>query len=92
MLMSRELQIPSSSIIPLERWLDLVASVPGPGNPAASLIQFLRNDFLKMSCGSVVLDTSISRNVSSTMANMGPVGENAIRAYISYWRRMKLLK
>ena len=92
MLMSRELQIPSSSIIPLQRWLDLVASAPGPGNPAASLTQFLRNDFLKMSCGSVVLDTSISRNVSSTMANMGPVGENSIRAYISYWRRMKLLK
>ena len=92
MLMSKELQIPSSSIIPLEHWLDIVASAPGPGNPAASLIQFLRNDFLKMSCGSVVLDTSISRNVSSTMANMGFVGENAIKAYISYWRRMKLLK
>lgn len=57
MLMSRELQIPSSSIIPLERWLDLVAFTPGPGNPAASLIHFLQNDFLKMSCGSVVLDT-----------------------------------
>ena len=92
MLMSRELQIPSSSIIPLERWLHLVASAPGPSNPASSLIQFLRNDFLKMSCGSVVLDTSISRSVSSTMANMGPVGENAVRAYISYWKRMKLLK
>lgn len=92
MLMSRELQIPSSSIIPLERWLDLVASAPGPDNPAASLIQFLRNDFLKMSCGSIVLDTFNSRKVSSTMANMGPVGENAIRGYISYWRRVKLLK
>lgn len=92
MLISRELQIPSSSIIPLERWLDLVASAPGSGNPAASLIQFLRDDFLKMSCGSVVLDTSISRNASSIMANMRPVGENAIRAYLSYWRRMKLLK
>lgn len=92
MLISRELQIPSSSIVPLERWLDLVASTPGPGNPAASLHHFLRNDFLKMSCGSVVLDTSISRKVSSTLANMGPVEENAIRAYISYWRRIKVLK
>ena len=92
MLMSRELQIPSSSIIPLDCWLDLVASAPGPSNPAASLIQFLRNDFLKMSCGSVVLDTSNSRNVSSTMADMGPVGENTIRAYVSYWRKTKLLK
>ena len=92
MLISSELQIPSSSVIPLESWLDLVASTPGPGNPAASLVQFLRNDFRKMSCGSVVLDTSISRNVSPTMANMGPVGMNAIKAYLSYWRRVKLLK
>ena len=92
MLMSKELQIPSSSIIPLERWLDLVASALGLSNPAASLIQFLSIDFLKMSCGSVVLDTSISRSVSSTMANMGPVGENTIRAYISYWKTMKLLR
>ena len=91
MLMSRELQIPNSSIIPLDRWLDLVASAPEPGNPAASLVQFLRNDFLKMSCGSVVLDTSNSRTVSATIANMGPVGEKAIKAYISYWRRIKLL-
>ena len=92
MVMTRELQIPSSSIIPLDSWLGLVASAPGLSEPAASLIQFLRNDFLKMSCGSVILDTSISRNVSSTMANMGPVGENAIRAYISYWKKIKLLR
>lgn len=92
MLISRELQIPSSSIIPLQRWLDLVASAPGLGKPAANLIQFLQNDFLKMSWGSVVLDTTISRKVSSIMANMGPVRENAIRAYISYWRRMKRLR
>ena len=92
MLMSRELHIPSSSIIPLEHWLESVASAPGLENPAASLLQFLRNDFLKMSCGSVVLDTSNSRNASSTMVNMGSVSENAIRAYISYWRRIKIIE
>ncbi|KAL9079839.1 MAG: hypothetical protein Q9157_001295 [Trypethelium eluteriae] len=92
MLISRELPISSSSIIPLERWLELVASAPGVDNPASGLIDFLRNDFLKMSCGSIVLDTSNSRTVSSTMANMGPVGEDTIKAYLSYWRRIKLLK
>ncbi|KAL9095877.1 MAG: hypothetical protein Q9165_001874 [Trypethelium subeluteriae] len=91
-LISRELNIPNSSIIPLQRWLDLVASAPGLDNPASSLINFLRNDFLKMSCGSMVLDTSSSRSVSSTMANMGPVEEHTIKAYLSYWSRIKLLK
>lgn len=91
-LMSEELRISSSSIIPLETWLDLVDAVPGPGNPAAGLTQFLREDFSKMSCGFVVLDTSNSRNVSSTMANMTSVGENSIRAYVSYWKSIKLLE
>ena len=84
--------MPSSSIIPLEHWLELVASAPGPENPAAGLLQFLRNEFLKMSCGSVILDTSNSRNVSSTMVNIGSVSENAIKAYISYWKRIKILE
>ena len=91
MLMSRELDVPNSSIIPLERWLELVESAPGPGNPAGSLVQFLRIDFLKMSCGSVILNTSASHSVSPTLANMGPVREKAIRSYFSYWRRIKLL-
>ncbi|EPS34779.1 hypothetical protein PDE_09743 [Penicillium oxalicum 114-2] len=57
-LLSRELQIPASSIVPLDQWLDHVASAPGPENPAANVIDFLKRDFSKMSCGSVVLDTS----------------------------------
>ncbi|KXH44028.1 hypothetical protein CSIM01_12181 [Colletotrichum simmondsii] len=90
-LISEELRISSSSIIPLETWLDLVDALPGPGNPASGLTQFLREDFAKMSCGFVVLDTSNSRNVSSTMANMTSVGEESIRSYVSYWKSIKML-
>ncbi|KAI3543044.1 hypothetical protein CABS01_03297 [Colletotrichum abscissum] len=64
-LMSEELRISRSSIIPLEAWLDLVDTIPEPGNPAAGLTRFLREDFAKMSCGFVVLDTSNSRNTIS---------------------------
>ncbi|KAK1710500.1 hypothetical protein BDP67DRAFT_491545 [Colletotrichum lupini] len=63
--MSEELRISRSSIIPLEAWLDLVDTIPEPGNPAAGLTRFLREDFAKMSCGFVVLDTSNSRNTIS---------------------------
>lgn len=91
-LLSKELQIPSSSIVPLDRWLDHVASAPGPENPAANLIHFLRSDFRKMSCGSVILDTSASRSVSRTMAYMDPVGDDSVRAYVNYWKSIKLLK
>ncbi|KAK2037948.1 acetyl-CoA synthetase-like protein [Colletotrichum somersetense] len=91
-LLCEELRISSSSIIPLEAWLDLAEAMPGPGNPAAGLTQFLREDFTKMSCGSVVLDTSNSCNASSTMANMTSVREGSIRAYVSYWKSIKLLE
>jgi hypothetical protein len=90
-LLSEELQIPSSSIVPLDQWLDHVQSAPRPENPAANLIHFLRNDFLKMSCGSVILDTGASRSVSQTMAHMDQVGDDSIRAYVNYWKSIKLL-
>ncbi|KAK1657132.1 hypothetical protein BDP55DRAFT_737654 [Colletotrichum godetiae] len=90
-LLSEELRISRSSIVSLETWLNLVETMPGPGNPAAGLVQFLREDFAKMSCGSVVLDTSNSRKASSTIANMTSVRESSISAYISYWKSIKLL-
>ncbi|KAJ5512744.1 NRPS-like enzyme [Penicillium fimorum] len=91
-LLSKELQIPSSSIVPLDQWLDHIQSAPGPDNPAASLIQFLKNDFLKMSCGSVILDTISSCSVSQTMVHMDQVGDDYIRAYVNYWKSIKLLQ
>lgn len=91
-LISKELQISDSSTVPLEQWLNLISSVPGSGNPAASLIDFLRGDFLKMSCGSVVLDTMASRKASRTLAHMEAVGDEAIRGYFSYWKKIKLLQ
>ncbi|KAK2014649.1 putative NRPS-like enzyme [Colletotrichum eremochloae] len=90
-LISEELQISSSSIVQLDHWLNLVEAFPKPNNPAAGLIHFLRNDFSKMSCGYVILDTSVSRSASSTMASMKPIKESIIRGYVSYWRRIKLL-
>ncbi|CAG7993912.1 unnamed protein product [Penicillium salamii] len=91
-LLSRELEIPNSSVIPLDQWLAHISSVSGPENPAASLVDFLKEDFLKMSCGSVILDTSASRNASQTIACMGPVGDDSIQAYVRYWKSINLLR
>ncbi|KAK6068577.1 hypothetical protein SCUP234_11121 [Seiridium cupressi] len=57
-LLSKELQIPSSSIIPVDGWLSLVESAGEYKNPARGLAHFLAEDFIKMSRGSVVLDTT----------------------------------
>ncbi|KAK9414371.1 putative Carrier domain-containing protein [Seiridium unicorne] len=88
-LLSKELQIPSSSIIPVDDWLSLVESTGEYKNPARGLAHFLAEDFIKMSCGSVVLDTTNSRSISPTIAGNKSVPEEGIKAYISYWRKIK---
>ena len=82
------------SIIPIQDWLELVDSGPEveKGNPAKNLVEFLRNDFTKMSCGDLVLDTSVARNSSPTLRKMGPVGSATVRAYVAYWRSINVLE
>jgi hypothetical protein len=90
--LTNELHIDASDIIPLETWLDLVASASDENNPAQNLTSFFRTEFQKMSSGEIVLDTSVSRSVSATLRRMGPVGEEYLRAYVAYWRSIGFLK
>ncbi|KAI1499965.1 hypothetical protein F5X99DRAFT_430167 [Biscogniauxia marginata] len=91
-MMLKELDIPSNSIIPFQKWLHIVALTPETGNPARKLINFLEAEFSKMSCGSLLLDTSVSRSVSPTLRKIGPVGADDIKAYVAYWRSVKILE
>jgi hypothetical protein len=90
--LTTELDIPGESIVPFEKWLDVVASFPEEDNPVRKLSDFLGKEFRKMSCGEIILDTSVSRSVSSTMRKMGPVKVEEIRAYLRYWRSIAILK
>ncbi|ETS86536.1 hypothetical protein PFICI_00364 [Pestalotiopsis fici W106-1] len=89
-LLSEELQISSSSTVSIEEWLSLVESADEDNNPARGLVHFLAEDFIKMSCGSVVLDTTTSRDRSPTLAGSRSVQEEKIKAYISYWKKIQL--
>lgn len=89
---AREVGVSTKSIVPFEEWLDAVVSFPEEGNPARKLAGFFRKEFCKMSCGGVILDTSVSRSVSSTMRKMRPVGDDQVKAYLQYWRSIGLLK
>jgi hypothetical protein len=92
--LTNELGIDRGCIVPLEEWLDLVGSGPEAeaGNPARNLVEFLRSDFTKMSCGDLVLDTTLARRASSTLRRMGPVGLGTLRGYVAYWRSIKVLE
>lgn len=87
----RRLGLPQESIVPIDAWLKLVDCGPSEGNPAQGLLDFFSDDFVKMSDGSIVLDTAITQSVSPTLRKMSPISESDIAAYIEHWQSVGLL-
>ena len=91
LVLAEELKIGTDNIVPLETWLEAVASAPDTNNPAKALSVFFKDEFVKMSSGSLVLDTSVARKSSPTLRGTGTVGATTIQGYISYWRKIGIL-
>ncbi|KAK2601894.1 hypothetical protein QQS21_004581 [Conoideocrella luteorostrata] len=76
-------------IIPFKDWLERVRAMPGglgTGNPASVLVDFLENNFERMSCGGLLLSTSHSTEHSPTLAKTGPVSAELACKYVQYWK------
>ncbi|KAK4697088.1 acyl carrier protein, partial [Lecanoromycetidae sp. Uapishka_2] len=89
------LNIPRRNTIPFEVWVRRVRNFPGSvemDNPAAKLVEFLDGNFVRMSCGGLLLDTAKSREHSKTLANVGPVSDDIARGYIQAWKEMGFLR
>ncbi|ERF73358.1 hypothetical protein EPUS_08300 [Endocarpon pusillum Z07020] len=88
------LDIPRKNVIPFDEWVKRVRNFPGSvelDNPAAKLIEFLDGNFIRMSCGGLLLDTTKSREHSQTLAHVGPVSADVARKYIEAWKEMGFL-
>ncbi|KAI1465201.1 uncharacterized protein F4812DRAFT_466638 [Daldinia caldariorum] len=96
-ILANALDIPREGIIPFEEWVQRVREHPrrveGPAgeNPAFLLIDFLDDNFFRMSCGGLLLDTGKAREHSKTLANTGPVDEQVTRKFIQSWKNMGFL-
>ncbi|KAL9084716.1 MAG: hypothetical protein Q9165_007964, partial [Trypethelium subeluteriae] len=85
------LDIPPDRIVPFRVWVDMVRRSPLPAetdNPAARLIDFLDDNFERMSCGGLILDTAKAKEHSGTMAELGPVEAEVARRYVAAWKKM----
>ena len=72
--------------IPFSEWLKLVEIHGRPEeNPSVKILPFLREEFLRMATGQVVLDTTEARKVSRTLARCGEVGDEVLVKYADYW-------
>ncbi|KAI0412771.1 putative polyketide synthase [Xylaria grammica] len=87
--------------IPLDEWIQRVkehARTQERGrehegdNPAILLVDFLEDNFVRMSCGGLLLDTARAREHSATLAACGPVGEDVVGLYVRSWRKMGFLR
>ncbi|KAI6083388.1 hypothetical protein F4821DRAFT_271834 [Hypoxylon rubiginosum] len=85
------LNIPSKNVIPFGEWIERVRAAPQRNNPAATLLDFLDDNFLRMSCGGLVLDTKKTLEHSKTLAAVGPVSEEVARKYIHIWKEIGFL-
>jgi iterative type I PKS product template protein len=84
------LKIPN--LIPFHDWLERVRQAPQRNNPASMLAEFLESNYLRMSCGGLVLDVSNTLEHSATLRSMAPVSEVVVRKYIHIWKEIGFLQ
>lgn len=88
-VLARALSIPPANVIPFSDWIERVRQCPATapqGNPAKLLIDFIEQDFIRMSCGGLVLDTKLAREHSPTLRAVGPVIDEVAARYAKMWR------
>ncbi|KAL2810527.1 hypothetical protein BJX63DRAFT_434174 [Aspergillus granulosus] len=92
-VLGQSLGVPRDRIIPFADWVQRVRSFAGSevDNPAIRLIEFLDSNFLRMSCGGLLLETTKAREHSRTLAQEGPVSEDVARRYVKAWKEMGFL-
>ncbi|KAL4809797.1 hypothetical protein BDV18DRAFT_166560 [Aspergillus unguis] len=86
--------IPRTHLVPYKEWLRRVRQFPPSlvaENPAARLADFFETDFLRMSCGGMILDTTRSREHSVTLRSLGPIDRELVMHYVKAWKECGFL-
>ncbi|OOF90932.1 hypothetical protein ASPCADRAFT_177909 [Aspergillus carbonarius ITEM 5010] len=93
-VIAQELSIPPDNVIPFSEWLHRVKAFPGAreDNPASVMADWLGDNFERMSCGGLLLDTSYARQHSASLRALGPVDHTVVRRYIQHWRQSGYLR
>jgi thioester reductase-like protein/acyl carrier protein len=80
-----------TDLIPFEEWVERVRAAPQRNNPASTLLEFLDDNYLRMSCGGLVLDVKHAMEHSTALSAVGPVTEEVVRKYLHVWREIGFL-
>ncbi|KAL8382486.1 hypothetical protein RB595_006323 [Gaeumannomyces hyphopodioides] len=76
------------AVVPFDEWVRRVRSFPGTpeDNPAVRLADFLDENFVRMSCGGMLLDTQKCCRHSPTLSAQGPVSVEVAKRYLDWWK------
>ena len=88
-IVERGLSLESAQRMPFQEWLNKVTA---SSENSQDLLDFFQNHFLHMSSGSLVLDTTLARNTSSTLRSTGSIDMSTVELYLSHWRLSGFLK
>ncbi|KAL4758755.1 ketoacyl-synt-domain-containing protein [Aspergillus foveolatus] len=80
-----------NQLVPFRTWMDRVRAAPTRDNPATTLLEFLESNYLRMSCGGLILDVKRAVEHSKTLSAVGPIGEEVVRKYIQVWKEIGFL-
>lgn len=87
-----ELGLSSTDRPSFEEWLELVQTHDNlSNNPCAKIIPFLKDEFIRMATGQVVLDVTTSQSISPTLANSTPLSTDQLRKFVAYWRKEQFI-
>lgn len=87
-VLADELAIPPENIVPFGEWAHRVRTFPGSvdDNPAARLVDFLDDNFVRMSCGGMLLETKNLCEHSATMRSVRAVSQETVKRYLEWWK------
>jgi thioester reductase-like protein/acyl carrier protein len=88
-ILADALNIPD--LIPFEDWVNRVRNTPQHNNPASTLLEFLDSNYLRMSCGGLVLDVTHTLEHSESLAAVKEVSEDVVRKYVHVWKEIGFL-
>lgn len=77
--------------LPFPEWLARVRAHPQKNNPALLLADFLEHNYLRMSCGGLVLDVSNSLEHSECLRGLEPVEDRVVGKYVHIWKEIGFL-
>jgi thioester reductase-like protein/acyl carrier protein len=88
-ILADALKIPN--LIPFKEWVERVRAAPTKNNPASTLLDFLESNYLRLSCGGLVLGVNRTLEHSKVLSAVGPVSEEVVRKYIHIWKEIGFL-